>query len=331
VWQEKFTDKLLVMCGCLEEPDLGLGASTFKQLGHWASVIFHLGARVNYTQPYSRHRPANTIGTLNIIELALLGRPKSVQYVSSISCFGPTGYFTGTRFVSEGDSLMKHLDALPYDHGYAQSQWVVEEMLHRLMTRGFPIAVYRPGFITGHSKTGACNPDDFFSRLIQACLQMGTYPLLPNQRKEFIPVDYVCDVILHIASSATTVGIAYHIVPPNMSVSIDMNKSMDLVGQASGSPLRGVTYDEWLKQLASDPKFSLQPLQPMLAEKVHNGLTRWELYENMPVYGTENAQAALADYPGGLAFPNLDAGLMQRYLAWLQGCWSHASSRKFPF
>ena len=319
VWQETYTEKLLIVCGSLEEPDLGLGPEKFRQLGYWASVIFHLGARVNYTQPYSCHHPANTIGTINIIRLSLAGRPKSVQYISSISCFGPTGYFTGTRVVNEDESLLPHLDALPYDHGYAQSQWVVEQLLRRLINRGFPIAVYRPGFITGHSKTGACNPDDFFSRLIQACLQMGTYPCLPNQRKEFVPVDYVSSVVLHIASSPTALGHAYHIVPPNPDLSVDMDDTMDLVGQSSGGGfLQNVPYAQWIEQLARDPMVSLQPLQPMLAEKVHNGLTRWELYENMPVYATENTERELATYPGKLVFPRLDNNLMQKYLAWLQ-------------
>lgn len=320
VWQEQYVDRLLVVCGALEEEDLGLEAQTFKQLGHWASVIFHLGARVNYTQPYSRHRPANTLGTINILHLALTGRPKSVQYVSSISCFGPTGYLNGTRTVREDEPLLKHINALPYDHGYAQSQWVVEQLLRRLIDRGFPIAVYRPGFITGHTQTGACNPEDFFSRLITACLQMGTYPHLPNQRKEFIPVDYVSTVILHIASSPTALGHAYNIVPPVQALSIDMDDSMDLVGQTSGDRMRSVPYTEWVEQLTRDPMPSLQPLQPMLAEKVHDGLTRWELYENMPMYATENTQRALASYPGGLAFPTLDSSLMQKYLAWLQHC-----------
>ncbi|KAJ5182526.1 hypothetical protein N7492_000142 [Penicillium capsulatum] len=101
----------------------------------------------------------------------------------------PTGFVTGTRRITEDEPLLKHVEALPYDHGYAQSQWIVEAMLRRLMDRGFPIAIYRPGFITGHNKTGACNPDDFFSRLIDSCIEMGQYPLLPSQRKEFVPVD----------------------------------------------------------------------------------------------------------------------------------------------
>ncbi|KAJ5942047.1 hypothetical protein N7516_002215 [Penicillium verrucosum] len=317
LWEDRFADKLLAFPGLLEDKYLGLGLARFKELANWASVVFHLGARVNYTQPYSLHRPANTLGTVNVVRFASAGRTKAVHYVSSISCFGPTGFVTGATTVEEDESLMPHLEALPYDHGYAQSQWVAEQLLRRLMDRGFPIAVYRPGFITGHSQTGACNPDDFFSRLILACRTMGCYPALPNQRKEFVPVDYVNSTILHAASSSDSLGHAFHIVPPSRAVSIDMDDSMDLIGDLDGAPIKRVSYQEWIDKLAANPPRRLQPLQPMLAEKVQDGMTRWELYENMPIYQTINTMKALESYIGGLEFPALDKGLMKRYMDYL--------------
>ncbi|KJZ70337.1 hypothetical protein HIM_10266 [Hirsutella minnesotensis 3608] len=322
VWEESFADKLLAIPGLLENEYLGMGRERFDEIALWASAVFHLGARVNYAQPYSLHRPANTLGTRNVMIFACAGRVKPVHYVSSISCFGPTGFITGASTIREDESLLPHLDALPYDHGYAQSQWVAEQLLRRLVDRGFPIAIYRPGFITGHSQTGACNPSDFFSRLIQACSELGCYPKLPNQRKEFVPVDYISTAILHIAASPTCLGRVYHLVPPTRAVSIDMDDSMDLVSKASGSPMRGVTYSEWIERLTACPQQCLLPLQPMLAEKVQGERSRWELYENMPLYETTNTDKALENYPGGLKFPVLGVSLMKKYLDYLQaGHW----------
>ena len=270
------------------------------------------------TGPYSLHRPANTLGTFNIMRFACAGRKKAVHYLSSISCFGPTGLVTGVTRVQEDESLLPHLEALPYDHGYAQSQWVAEQLLRRLIDRGYPIAIYRAGFITGHGETGTCNPDDFFSRLIHACREMGCYPLLPNQRKEFVPVNYVSSAILHIAQSPSSQGHAYHVVPPRQEVSIDMDASMELIREVGDPSIQGVPYTEWLDRLAANPPERLQPLQPMLAEKVRDGLTRWEMYEKMPIYETKNMMNALADYPGGLEFPILGSALMKKYLDYLQ-------------
>ncbi|KAE8350014.1 hypothetical protein BDV28DRAFT_49555 [Aspergillus coremiiformis] len=323
LWEDQFAYKLLPLCGTLEDKHLGLGLDRFNEIASWASVIFHLGARVNYTQPYSLHRAANVQGTVNILRLACTGRSKALHYTSSISCFGPTGFVTGTQTVMEDESLLRHLDALPFDHGYAQSQWVVENMLRRLIDNGLPIVVYRPGFITGHSHTGACNPDDFLSRLIIACEEMGYYPLLPNQRKEFVPVDYVNTAILHIAShSSTALGRVYHIVPPSRDLSLDMNDSMALVGSSpeeGDSPVKGISYQQWIQELEKQSPERLQPLQPMLTEKLYQGLTRWELYENMPMYDTSNTKAALDSYPGGLKFPMINAPLMQKYISYLRG------------
>ncbi|OQE23798.1 hypothetical protein PENSTE_c008G02909 [Penicillium steckii] len=322
-WEERFTDKLLILCGSLEDVYLGFGYERFHEIASWASVIFHLGAKVNYTQPYSLHRPANVLGTRNIVRLACAGgRTKAVHYVSSISCFGPTGFVTGAKVIMEDEPLLKHVKALPFDHGYAQSQWVAEGLLRRLMERQFPIAIYRPGFITGHSQTGACNPDDFFSRLIQSCAQIGSYPLLPNQSKEFVPVDYVNKIILHIASASgsSSLGYAYHIVPPSQDTSIDMNETMDLVATTSKRSIKGITYKDWAGALIENCPSRLQPLLPMLAERAHQGLTRWELYENMPVYDSTNTARLLKQMGVSLEFPVLDQRLMGKYLDFLSDC-----------
>lgn len=158
IWEDSMSPMLLVFPGRLDDETLGLGQERFDKIADWASVVFHLGAHVNYSQPYSVHRPVNVLGTLNVLRLAITGRPKALHYMSSISAFGPTGMITGASRVLEDESLLAHLDALPYDHGYAQSQWVADRMLQNTIQRGFPVAIYRPGFITGSTTTGLSNP-----------------------------------------------------------------------------------------------------------------------------------------------------------------------------
>jgi amino acid adenylation domain-containing protein/thioester reductase-like protein len=319
LWQDIFLSKLLPLCGQLECHWLGLGKQRFEQIAEWASVVFHLGAKVNYTQPYSLHRSANIIGTVNIARFAITGRLKGMHYCSSISCFGPTGFVTGAKTVYEDEPLLPHLDALPFDHGYAQSQWAADELLRRLSSRGFPITVYRPGFITGDENSGACNPQDFFSRLIRASLCLGCYPHLPNQRKEFVTVGYVVTAMLHIASNMFASGHAFHLLP-DRDASIGMDDVMALLGKAQGTSVQRVSYKEWIEQLSASANDSLQPLLPMLAEKVHDGLTRWELYEKMPTYDRTNTLRALENYPGGLECPPFDRELMKKYVNYLADC-----------
>ncbi|KKZ61512.1 hypothetical protein EMCG_00591 [[Emmonsia] crescens] len=324
LWNDSFMTKLLILPGNLEDDNLGFSKERFEEIAEWASVVFHLGARVNYIQPYSVHRAANVIGTLNILRLVSTGRPKTLHYVSSISCFGPTGMITGASQVSEDGPLLPHLDALSYDHGYAQSQWVVEYMLQNLINQGFPVAIYRPGSVTGHTVSGVGNPDDFLCRLINTCLELGCCPLLPGQRKDVVPVDYVCSAILHISSSNKNLGKGYHIVPHALKY-VSVNDTFELIARCANQNMEALPYSEWVEKLACKPTSRLKPLQPMLEQKYYKGLTRWEMYENMPIYSTENTDRALKDYPGGLPCPPLDEQLVRLYLAQWESDKSQAS------
>ena len=294
IWEDSMSTMLTVIPGRLEDETLGLGQECFDKIADWASVVFHLGAHVNYSQPYSTHRPANVLGTLNVLRLAITGRPKALHYMSSISAFGPTGTITGVSRILEDESLLAHLYALPYDHGYAQSQWVADLMLQNTIDKGFPVAIYRPGFITGSTTTGLSNPDDFFGRLMISCLQMGCYPILHNQRKEFVTVDYVNSALLHIASSNRNLGHAFHLVPQDRSASADMIETFEMLKRLGFPNLHGLPYGEWVRRLMKDTPKRLKPLVPMLTERIYKDLTRWELYENMPVYETANTIRALA-------------------------------------
>ncbi|CZT08035.1 hypothetical protein WAI453_002305 [Rhynchosporium graminicola] len=313
LWRDEFEEKIIILPGRLEDQFLGLGEETFMKMAQWTSVVFHLGAHVNYTQPYSMHRQANTVGTLNIVRFSGTCRSKSLHYMSSISCFGPTGYITGATVLKEDEPLSNHVEAIECDDGYSQSQWVVEENLRSLMDRSFPIAIYRPGFVTGHSQSGISNPDDFVSRMILGCAELGYYPKLPNQRKEFVPVDYVSSAVLKIAAAPNVLGRAYHIVPPEPAISIDMDSTMQMVGACSGRQMECVTYKDWVSRLAANSPKTLQPLLPMLEEEIRDGLTHCQLYERMPVYDSANTTMVLSSDPDVLVYPVLDQALMKKY------------------
>lgn len=324
LWQRSFEPKILVLPGNMAEPNLGLDPARFEEIASWASVVFHLGAHVNYTQPYSVHRGANVVGTANILRLMVTGRPKTLHYVSSIASYGPTGLITGTKRLPEDEPMLPHIDALSYDTGYSQSQWVAEHMVWKCVERGFPIAIYRPGFVLGHSVTGMSNRDDFIGRLMTSCITNGTYPILPRQRKEFVPVDYVVSALLHIASSLGNLHHAYNLIPPSSSIpdvtSIDLVATFDLLNLCGPFNLRGLPYDEWCDNVAQELQkdngdgHPLMALMPMFHEKVYGERTRWEVYENMAVYETDNTGRAMQGREPPLTCPVFDERLLKLYL-----------------
>lgn len=313
LWQPHFVSLVEALPGELSDHWLGLGEQLFYQLAEQASVIFHLGAHVDYNQPYATHRPANVFGTLNILRLANTVKAKPLHYVSSIAAYGPTGFFTGTRSLPEDEPLERHLPALKYDTGYSQSQWAAEQIARTAQKNGLPVAIYRPGFIMGDSERGIGNHKDFVARLIKGCLQMNAYPLLPRQSKEFISADYVCKALLNIAADNQNLGKAYNLVPLYKESATDLMGLFGLLRQ-NGHILEALSYTDWIRKLESQPAGNpLLPLLPMLAEPVYGNLTRWEVYENMPVYQTDNVEKALGD-KAGTFYRELDAALLQRYL-----------------
>ncbi|KAF4179661.1 hypothetical protein CNMCM8927_007498 [Aspergillus lentulus] len=310
-------DKVVVVPGSFGEANLGLNRRNYDYYAEWASVVFHLGAKVSYVAPYSSHRMDNVIGTCSILEFANHKRLKATHYTSTIAAYGPTGLVTGTKFVHEDERPASHLTALHYDTGYAQSQYVAEAIVWNAIDNGLPVAIYRPGFVLGHSKTGVCNPDDFVGRVFASCMEMGCYPLLPSQRKEFIPVDYIVGAMLHISKSEGNLRHAYNLVHPDKTHAIDMSTSFDLLKSICPYPMHGITYAEWVQSLSLRTNDPLYPLVPMLKEKVLGERTRWEVYENMVEYGRENLHEALKGAPDILACGSM-AQLFGQYLrSWL--------------
>jgi amino acid adenylation domain-containing protein/thioester reductase-like protein len=315
LWKDEFIERIVPICGDLSSESLGLDKTEFDKLGEWASVIFHAGAHVNYIQPYTAHRPANVLGTLNVLRLANTGRIKALHYLSSIAAYGPTGFFTGSRFLAENEPLRPHVSALKYDTGYSQSKWVAEQLIWAAQKKGGAVAIYRPGFIMGDSLRGVGNPKDFVARFIKGCILLGSYPELSRQRKEFVTVDYVSGTLLQIARGTSNLGNAYNLVPLNSHDSVDLDNLFDLLGKC-GFQLKPLSYSQWVHKLSTHPNLSkspLFPLLPMLMEQVYGQLTRWEVYEDMPIYDTTNVRNIL-EQNGSYTCPRFDQNLLQLYL-----------------
>ncbi|KIA75706.1 NRPS-like enzyme [Aspergillus ustus] len=310
-------DKLIILAGSFGKPHLGLSIEQYDYYADWASVVFHLGAKVNYLATYSAHRDDNVLATVHILQFATHKRTKPTHYTSTIAAYGPTGLVLGTKFLPEDERPAPHIPAVHYDTGYAQSQLVAETIVWNAIDNGLPIAIYRPGFVLGHSKTGVCNPDDFISRLFASCMAMGSYPRLPNQRKEFVPVDFVVNALLHISRSRESLGHAFNLVHPHKGSAIDICTGFDLLNRVSPYSMRGTAYPEWVQSLSMRPEDPLYPLVPMLREKVLDDRTRWEVYEDMAEYGRSSLHSALSAAPDILDCSSMDQ-LFERCLkSWL--------------
>ncbi|KAF5684079.1 nonribosomal peptide synthetase [Fusarium denticulatum] len=315
LWPDDFalTTKIMVLPGDITCRDLGLGSAKFDWLANWSSAIFHLAAKINFCDSYHEHYDTNILGTRKMLRLAARGRRKTFHYVSSIDTWGQTGYFLGTKRVLEDEPLGPHIQGVRYDVGYSQSQWTAEGMVRRMRDRGFPIIVYRPGFIIGDSITGASNPNDLVSRLISSCIKLGAW-LRIDLDPAYVTVDYVVKAMLHISRSTKNVGKSYCLVAPQIEESVSVNKTCSLICRA-GYKVELTNYPDWIAQLSEKilPDDPLAPVMPLLEEKVLGNFTRLEVSQHSPIYDSRNAVKALAG--SGIHYVTLSPDIIKRYIA----------------
>jgi thioester reductase-like protein len=234
--------RIIPVVGDLSQPLLGLSPEQFDTLAGKIHAIYHNGAAVNWLSSYSRLKPANVHGTQEIFRLASRGTAKPVHVVSSLSVFPLVGNSQG-KVVREQDGL-DHSGVL-YG-GYTQSKWVSEKVATIARSRGLPVAVYRPGIITGHSQTGVWNTDDFMSRLIKSWIEAESAPDLDGAT-DMTPVDYVSSAIVHLSLSSQALGKVFHLINPRQ---IHLRELAAWI-RSFGYLIEDVSYDRWRTELLS--------------------------------------------------------------------------------
>ncbi len=284
--------RVVIVPGYLDQARFGLSHVQFEYLAGKVDMIYHLGAMVNFVKPYSALEATNVQGTYEILKLACQGKLKPINHVSTVGVFGATAYFTGVPRVYENDDLDISRDFLSWDDGYAQTKWAAEKLILAARSQGVPITVFRPGFITGHSHTGVTNREDFLSRAMRGCIQMGCYPQLANFKNQIVTVDYASRAIVHLSQQSDLLGQTFHLTPWSADHDLAWNDLFQWMSDY-GYPLEQMTYPDWTDELIRQSKRSrsnaLYPLLPFLSEKIYQQkLTILELYENTSDFDCHN-------------------------------------------
>jgi len=240
LWNEQDSQRIIPIIGNLEKNLLGLSEKEFQDLASQIDMIYHSGASVNLIYPYSVLKPANVLGTQEILRLASQIKIKPVHFVSTTSVFCPENY-------PENEVLLES-DPLDYYQGlvggYPQSKWVAEKLVMQARERGLPVTIYRAARIIGHSQIGICNTEDLFSRIITTCMQLGATPNI-DWEDNLTPVDYVSQAIVYLSFQKESLGKAFHLLNPQI---ISMNHLFNLIRKL-GYQLPQISYDQWYYQL----------------------------------------------------------------------------------
>ncbi|KAL3684959.1 hypothetical protein R1sor_002981 [Riccia sorocarpa] len=295
--------KLVMLAGDVEDPKLGLSEESYAQLSDHVNMIYHVAADTNYIRPYAEMRKPNVEGTRNILHFAAAGNSiKTLHYVSTIGLFGSLSGFTRST-LHENFDIEQCLHFFSQgETGYTKSKWVAEIMVLDFKARGFPVSVYRPGFIEAHSTTGVANTEDVMCRYIKGCIQMGAYPKLPGKFWEPVPVNFAADAISYISLKEKP-GQIYNLVP-DREREMDNKGIFQCLAEDSQCILQELSVRHWLDALSKvPPSNALYPLVAYLTERIHeNRYTPLEI--PTANFGFENTKRAL--HFSNIEVPGLD-------------------------
>ena len=182
------------------------------------ALVVHCGARVNHILPYTSLKAENADSCSAIAWLASRAHKHvAVVYISTIDVAYPdsNGANGDESCVASGASLQ---DA----GGYVQSKWVGEMRLREAAARRLcSLAIVRPGFIGGDSKSGRMNESDWLCRFLTGGAQIGKYCCRASDGSggatdtlRLTPVDHAAALLMSIIQLFVHGQGTFPLVPP---------------------------------------------------------------------------------------------------------------------
>jgi thioester reductase-like protein len=276
------------IAGDLAAPDLG-GLAGLGSI----DAIVHAGATVSWLASYPALRGPNVLGTLALLELAA-ARGIPLHHVSTISTAPADG---------DEDSRLD-LPAALASTPYGLSKWIAEEHVRRAGVAGVPVAIYRPAMIAAHTERGLGNRDDFPTRYMAGCLELGRYIADEAAVLDLTPVDFVAAAIAALVVAHPRGGGVHHLTNTDQSPTY---AALGRAMAAAGAPIRPAPYAEFRAALLADRACRLHALAAYFPERFSLGMGPW------PCRRTTLALAAL-----GVRRPRIDAAIIARYVAALR-------------
>ncbi|MGD1205804.1 thioester reductase domain-containing protein [Mycobacterium seoulense] len=194
-------ERVRVVCGDLAEPQLGLGEAGFRRLAESVGTIVHNGALVNYVRTYDALRPANVIGTHELLRLAMTAHRKTFHLVSSTFIYG----WSVKPVVGESDANLE-MNAL--DFGYSQTKWVAEQLTFAAQRQGLDVRIFRPSLIAP-TGAGFGSQDDILVRTMAFMIEHGVAADALNQLS-LLPADLIADHIVALMDLPADAGTVFN-------------------------------------------------------------------------------------------------------------------------
>jgi fatty acid CoA ligase FadD9 len=252
---------LEVVAGDLAAPRLGMDDATYARLAGAADRIVHPGALVNHLLPYRALFAPNVAGTAELIRLALTGRRKRFDYVST---FGVPQTHPALAAAPEDVDLRALAPEMTISDGYAAgytiSKWAGEVLLREAHAHfGLPVTVFRPDMILGHRQwRGQVNAPDMFVRMLLSLALTGIAPesfyetgpdgSRPHAHYDGLPVDFLAAAIRRLCAAPDDEFRTCNTTSTHLDDGVSLDTIADWVASAGYRLERIADHGEWVRR-----------------------------------------------------------------------------------
>jgi len=303
--------RVVVYAADLAEPHFGLTDTDYDTLARTVDVVYHSASAANFIEPYSYMRRDNVQGLREVIGFAFAEHLKPLMLVSSISVYSWGHLFTGKTMMYEHDDIDQNLQAIATDLGYMRCKWVMEKVAQLAAARGLPVMTFRLGYATCNSRTGHSANYQWWPRLVRTCIALKAVPDLRNLREGLTTVDYIADAITAISRQPDAVGKNFNIIPTPSHI-VTLQKFFQLLTEHFGYEFTILPFRQWVELWENDPCAPLYPLLNMFKDKVLDGKSTIELYQETYLWDCENVLHHLDGT--GIREPEFTKEILARYL-----------------
>ncbi|MCH9757170.1 MAG: thioester reductase domain-containing protein [Gammaproteobacteria bacterium] len=294
----KHQSRVRCVPGDLSKPNFGLIEQAYVDLAQTVDAIYHCGARLSFVDPYDNLKKINLEGTRSVIQFACAQKTKHIHHVSSIAVYDSDTY----KGLSEADETLSLENSQGFHSGYDETKWASEMLIAEARMRGVPVTVYRPGNISGDSRTGVCSATDLVGMMIKGCIALGVAPD-DDAIVDVVPIDYVSRALVCLSLNEASHGEIYNLVNTTPVSWIELVHTI----QSLNYPLETIAFDDWHERLnAAKVRGDDNPLislLPMFGERT--------LFSNR-LYSGKKAMTYLKDTP--IRCHPMDATLISLYL-----------------
>lgn len=301
LWTDSVIDRVEILPANLSRKRLGLAPDQFEELASRVEVIIHAAATVNLVYPYAALRAPNVGGTREILRLACLAGA-TVHHVSTNGVLPPSTEGWSEDTVIDVDQVTNLQD------GYGQTKWVAEQLVLEAGRRGLPTRIYRPGTISGHSKSGATNAWDLLTAMIVESLQIGYAPDIEDWLVEMTPVDFVSKAITTLADHEDMSQRIFHLGDP---APINANDVFSYLGQL-GFTTEKLAFEKWAALWKQKRGSGRWGEGSFTVDILRSGMPTVDFIQEVTVLNDSKTTPILENV-FGLHRPKIDAKLLETY------------------